>query len=492
MPLATFSPPQDSPSDHERAGRRWLLLGFAFAATLINYLDRQVLSVVVTSPDFKAAVPLTETEYGYVGAAFMLAYAIMNGLSGPFVDTVGTRIGYAACMLWWSLAGIAHVFARGVLSLGFVRLLLGAGEAGNWPAAAKLVGEWFPPRQRALASGIFNSGASIGSVVSTPLIAWIVLSWGWKPAFVGMGLLGFAWLAGWWFAYAPPPQAKVAAGAARIPAGRLLRTRFVVAFTLSKVFMDPVWYFFVFWFPKYLGDVHHFSLREIGWKGWIPYFTAALGNIAGGALVTLLVRRGKPLAAARRIATTVFALLMLCTIPAILTSNAALAIGLIAVTTFGYTGYTANTLAFPADVFPNSAVASVWGLASMGSGFGGMLFMALSGRLIETLGYTPVFIGYGLMPVVALLIVLFALGPLQPDRRFAADNTPHPRIVVYPDCCYVSLPPSAWPFPSAPATSAKTACACRRTSRSGISSWKPCQTPITGTRPNRRTLSLER
>src|SRR4051812_32151478 len=142
--------------------RRWLMIGFAFAATLINYLDRQVLSVVVTAPDFKSAVPLTEEAYGYVTSAFMLAYAVMNGLSGPFIDQVGTRIGYAACMLGWSLAGILHVFARGALSLGFFRLLLGAGEAGNWPAAAKLVGEWFPAKERALASGIFNSGASIG------------------------------------------------------------------------------------------------------------------------------------------------------------------------------------------------------------------------------------------------------------------------------------------------------------------------------------------
>lgn len=419
MPLAA-SPPLASPTPAPEISRkRWLLVGFAFAATLINYLDRQVLSVAVTAPDFKAAVPLTASEYGYVGSAFMLAYAVMNGLSGPFIDKVGTRIGYAVCMLGWSLAGIAHVFARGVMSLGFVRLLLGAGEAGNWPAAAKLVSERFPPQERALASGIFNSGASVGSIVSTPLIAWVVLTWGWRAAFVSMGVLGLLWLAGWWFTYSPPDATAATKAAARVPVGELWHTRFVIAFTISKIFMDPVWYFFVFWFPKYLSDVHHFSLAEIGWKGWVPYFTAALGNLAGGFLITLLVRRGVPLPRARKIAATVFALLMLCTIPAILTSSASLAIGLIAVTTFGYTGYTANTLAFPADVFPAGAVATVWGLASMGSGFGGLVFMALSGNLIERYGYTPVFVGYGLMPIITLLIVLFALGPLQRDARFA-------------------------------------------------------------------------
>ena len=396
---------------------RWVMVGFAFVATTINYLARQVLSVVVTSPDFKAAVPLTESAYGYVASAFMLAYTVMNGLSGPFIDSVGTRVGYACCMLWWSVAGMLHVFARGPLSLGCFRFLLGAGEAGNWPAGAKLVGEWFPPKERALASGIFNSGASIGAVISTPIIAWLVLQRGWQSAFIAMGALGLVWLAGWWV-FARTPAERMDQNRQRVPARQLLTTRFVLFFTLSKVFMDPVWYFFVFWFPKYLADVHHFSLKEIGWKGWIPYFTAALGNVAGGLLTSWLIRAGITTSAARKISTTCFAGLMLSTIPAILTSSAPLAIGLIALTTFGYTGYTANTLAFPADVFPNRAVASVWGLASMGSGFGGMLFMALSGWLIGRFGYTPVFIGYGVLPMMALFCILFLIGPLRADTRF--------------------------------------------------------------------------
>ena len=374
---------------------------------------------MVTAPEFKAAVPLTEETYGYVTSAFMLAYAVMNGLSGPFIDRVGTRLGYAACMLWWSVAGILHVFARGALSLGVFRFLLGAGEAGNWPAAAKLVGEWFPPKERALASGLFNSGAAIGAVISTPVIAWIVLQWGWRAAFVVMGVLGLAWIAGWWFTYELPRASAGEAPTERVSVSQLLRTRFVVAFTISKVFMDPVWYFFVFWFPKYLSDVHHFSLKEIGWKGWIPYFTAVLDNIAGGLLTAQLIRRRVPVPTARKASTTVFALLMLSTIPAILSTSAPLAIALISLTTFGYTGYLANTLAFPPDVFPKHALASVWGLASMGSGFGGMVFMALSGWLIARYGYTPVFIGYGVMPLIAVLFVLFVIGPLRRDPRFA-------------------------------------------------------------------------
>lgn len=402
---------------------RWLMVSFAFMATIINYLDRQVLSVVVTAPDFKQAVPLTEESYGYVAAAFMLAYAVMNGLSGPFVDYVGTRIGYACCMLWWSVAGMLHVFARGALSLGCFRFLLGAGEAGNWPAAAKLVTEWFPARERALASGVFNSGASIGSIVSTPVIAWLVLAYGWQSAFIAMGVLGLLWLGGWWFTYRVPKNIEAEVRRAPVPAWKLISTRFVVFFTLSKVFMDPVWYFFVFWFPKYLSEVHHFSLKEIGWKGWVPYFTAALGNIVGGALTAGLIRSGIAVPIARKTSTAVFAVLMLSTIPAILTESAPLAIAFISLTTFGYTAYTANTLAFPADVFPKNTVASIWGLASMGSGFGGMLFMGLSGWLIGRYGYTPVFIGYGILLLLALGCVLFLIGPLRADAKFQQQAT---------------------------------------------------------------------
>ena len=398
------------------------MVGFAFLATTINYLDRQVLSVVAASPDFKAAVPLTEEAYGYVASAFMLAYTVGNGISGSFIDSVGTRIGYACCMLWWSLAGMLHVFTRGPVSLGCFRFLLGAGEAGNWPAAAKLVGEWFPPKERALASGIFNSGASIGSVISTPIIAWLVLWQGWRSAFVLMGLLGLVWVAGWWF-FSRGPKGIESETPPPVSAGKLLATRFVLFFTLSKVFMDPVWYFFVFWFPKFLAEVHHFSLKEIGWKSWIPYFTAALGNLAGGLLTSLLIRCRIAMPVARKVSTTVFALSMLSTIPAILTTSAPLAIGLISLTTFGYTGYTANTLAFPADVFPKQAIASVWGLASMGSGFGGMVFMALSGWLIGHFGYTPVFIGYGILPLLALVCILFLIGPLRADTRFQQPGT---------------------------------------------------------------------
>lgn len=397
------------------------MIGFAFFATVLNYLDRQLLSFVKASPDFQAAVPVSDELFGILNACFMGAYAVANGLSGPFIDRVGTKIGYAACMIWWSLAGIAHVFARGAVSLGLCRVLLGLGEAGNWPAAAKLVGEWFPSRERALASGIFNSGASIGAILSPLLIVWMVNSLGWKSAFVVMGALGLVWAVAWWLAYRAPAGAAAEQRAPRVPAGELLRTRFVAVFTLSKFFMDPVWYFIAFWFPSFLSKVHgvQFTLQDMGWKAMIPFIAAAVGNVAGGALTGGFIRSGMEVNRARKAGVAIFALLMLAMIPAIFTTHAGFAIGLVALTAFGYAGYTANTLAFPQEVFPKNAVASVWGLASVGSGLGGMLFSYLSGYLVERVGYTPVFIGYGIFPLLALGLVLFGLGPLKPHPRFA-------------------------------------------------------------------------
>ncbi len=413
-----------NPDQSEPSRLRWLMLSFAFWATVLNYLDRQILSFVKASPEFQQMVPVSDELFGILNACFMGAYALANGLSGPFIDRVGTRVGYAACMAWWSLAGILHVFARGPWSLGACRVLLGLGEAGNWPAAAKLVGEWFPTKERALASGIFNSGASIGAILSPLLIVWMVSMWGWQSAFIVMGGLGFVWTALWWMVYRTNAPAT-AAVTARVPAGQLIRTRFVAVFTLSKFFMDPVWYFIAFWFPSFLSKVHgvSFTLQDMGWKSMIPFIAAALGNVAGGALTGSLIRRGMPVPRARKTGVIIFALLMVGLIPAIFCRHTGLAIALVSLAAFGYAGYTANTLAFPAEVFPQGAVASVWGLASVGSGLGGMLFSYLSGYLVERVGYTPVFIGYGLMPLIALGLVLFGIGPLVPHPRFPKAGT---------------------------------------------------------------------
>ena len=292
------------------------------------------------------------------------------------------------------------------------------GEAGNWPAAVKVVAEWFPKHERALASGIFNSGAAIGAIVAPPLVAWIVVSAGWPVAFVVVGVLGYLWLIGWWRLYYTPTHVREEVAARPAPPWRLLRTRFLSSLMLAKVFLDPVWYFYIFWFPKYLSSVHGLDIAQIGMIAWIPFVSADVGNIIGGWFTGHLIRRGVPVPVARKICVTLSALLMAAAIPAALAPNVAVAISFISMATFGYTSFNANALAFPADVFPRNMVGSIWGLASMGSGFGGMLFSWLSGWIIDRYGYGPAFIGYGIMPLIAVAIILLVMGPLHPDPRF--------------------------------------------------------------------------
>jgi len=388
---------------------RWVMIGLAFFATVVNYLDRQTLSV--SAPVLLEQFHMDSVDYSRVVSAFLLAYTLMNGVSGALIDRLGTRAGYALCMLWWSVSSVLHVFATGAVSLGVFRFLLGMGEAGNWPAALKVVAEWFPERERALASGIFNSGATIGVIIAPPLIASIVLGFGWRYAFLLIGGLGFVWLIAWLVLYRIPPQTE-ARKRAPLPVRQLLRMRFVWSFTLSKVFLDPVWYFYVFWFPEYLKQVHKFNLAAIGKYAWIPFFVAALGNVLGGFLSPAFMRRGMETAKARKLAVSVCAVLMLSSIPAVLSPSPWVATGCVAVAMAGYTGANVSQLAFVADAFSQESVASVWGFASMGAGFGGMLFTLIAGWVIQHFSYAPVFIGFGLIPLVCATILWTLTGAL--------------------------------------------------------------------------------
>jgi ACS family hexuronate transporter-like MFS transporter len=386
---------------------KWLLLSFAFLATVINYLDRQTLSVM--APVLLEEFHISAQRYSYIVSAFMLAYTLANGVSGRLLDRLGTKAGYAWTMAWWSAAEMLCALAAGALSLGIFRFLLGMGEAGNYPAGVKLVAEWFPAEERSLASGIFNSGSSVGAILAPPLLAWILLSAGWRTAFLAVGLLGFIWLIAWIRFYPKPKPGLKAVGQQdatdRLPLKSLLRSKFLWQFTLSKVFSDPAWYFYIFWVPQYLKVVHGFSMRRIGETAWIPFLTAAIGNLAGGVVFTALLRFGRRTATTRRIAILIFSVLMTSAVFVGESKSAAGCIALISVATFGYTGALANLLAVPGDVFPKGAVASIWGFASMGAGFGGMLFSLVTGWLVEHYSFQPTFVLFGIIPLISAWLV---------------------------------------------------------------------------------------
>jgi ACS family hexuronate transporter-like MFS transporter len=304
---------------------------------------------------------------------------------------------------------------------------LGIGEAGNWPAAIKLTSEWFPPNERSTASGIFNSGASVGAVVAPPLIAFLGTTYGWQVTFVVIGVSGYLWLASFWFIYYTPQKVAKEVKARIIPPLRLLKTRFVSGLTLSKVFMDPVWYFITFWIGRYLADVYGWNLTKIGWFAMFPFIVSDFGNILGGLFTQFIIKYGIEIPKARKFSITIFGLIMALSLllgPFVIKGPTS-ALIILALAGFGYAAYTANTMAFPADVVPKSAIASVWGIASVGAGLGGVIFQSISGVSIKTLSahfdytiaYNAVFIGYGLIALIGLAVVLFLTGPLVQNKE---------------------------------------------------------------------------
>jgi MFS transporter, ACS family, hexuronate transporter len=406
-----MSEPQSSLTQGSRL--RWVVIAFAFAATTINYLDRQTLSVL--APLLREQFRMSGESYGQVVAAFMLAYTVMNGVSGRVIDRLGTKAGYLLTILWWSTAEILHIFARGPVSLGVCRFLLGAGEAGNWPVAVKVVAEWFPPRERALAAGIFNSGSAFGALLAPPVIAFLTLSYGWRWAFGLMGCLGFIWAAAWAACYRRPgPDPTLSAPVERpLPLRRLLHSRFIWQFTVAKIFIDPVWYFYTFWFPQYLKTAGGFSLKAIGETAWIPFLAADLGNLVGGFVGGRILSRSRSTSMARKVTVVLFLAPMALGTMTVPLVNPVGALALASLATFGYTASLANMLVLPADCFPSHTVASVWGFASMGAGFGGMLFSLITGTLVDRYSFSPAFALFGAIPVIAMLLIW-----KLPDERY--------------------------------------------------------------------------
>jgi len=407
---------------------RWVVCGLLFFATTINYIDRQVLGIL--APDLQREIGWSELDYGRIVIAFQLSYAVMMLFWGRILDKIGTKVGLTIAVAWWSVAAMGTALARTAFGFGSARFLLGVGEAANFPASIKTVAEWFPKSERALATGIFNAGTNVGAVVAPIAVPLIAATWGWRAAFILTGAIGFLWLVAWWFLYYPAgahPYLKPAErdfirdGADepvvdRTPLKRLLGFRQLWAFSLGKLLTDPIWWFYLFWLPKFLAQEH-----GIRGTALIPYLTtvyivADIGSVFGGYLSSTLIKRGWTVNAARKTAMGIFALIIPSVILASQTRSAWLAVGLIGLATACHQGWSCNIFTLASDMFPRRAVGTVVGFGGFAGGIGGILIAEFAGRVLQRdpSFYTPMFIIAGLIYLVALAVVQLLAPRLEP------------------------------------------------------------------------------
>ncbi len=406
------------------AGLRWWIAGLIFLATLINFVNRLTISVL--APVITEQLHLSNLQFAGITNAFLVAYTLSQALSGRLYDRVGNRRGFSISIVVWSTASMLHALATGLFSLECFRFLLGLGEAGNWPGAAKVIAEWFPVRQRAFGMAIFNSGTSIGSVVAPPLIIGLNLRYGWQATFLAVGSLGFVWLGLWlWFYYSPAEHPRITAeelaliGAGRDakgPAlgwGALLRYRQTWAIVLARFFCDPVWWLYITWLPLYLYKVHGFSLKEIGMFAWAPYVAADAGSLFGGWMSGHLISRGWSVDRARKSVILMGTLCMCCGLGAAAANTAWAALMAIGVVLFGFQAWINNVQTLPSDYFAENAVGSVAGMGGMGAGIGAILFTLFTGFVVDHFSYTPVLIAAGLLPILGTTVLLVLGGRVR-------------------------------------------------------------------------------
>jgi ACS family hexuronate transporter-like MFS transporter len=410
---------------------RWYIAALIFASTVINYIDRQTLSVV--APVLTKELRISPSEYGAILQAFLVAYTVMYVVSGVLVDRWGTRLSLAVFVTWWSASNALHMFARTATELGVFRFLLGVGEPGNYMAAGRATSEWYPPKERAFLNGLVNAGSAIGAVIATPLVAWMTVAYGWRFAFVATGALGFVWVALWLVVYELPerhrritpeelalirsaPQPEMAGRPPRW-AGLWLQKE-VWGLLLARFFSDPVWWFYLFWMPKYLVEQRGFTLVEVGVFAWMPYLTSDLGALAGGYVSGRLIARRRTLLEARYAAMLPAVLFMPASVAIPFAGSVTVALVLICLITFFHQVWKTCLMTITNDIYPVRSVGSVSGIVSLGSGLGGVVFMNLTGHIVEAFSYNAIFIIMGFLHplayVVCRLLVPKSLAPAVP------------------------------------------------------------------------------
>jgi MFS transporter, ACS family, hexuronate transporter len=416
---------QEESSPGARLGRvRWTICAMLFVATSINYMDRQVISIL--KPTLEHSIGMTEVGYGYIVDAFQIAYALGLLAAGRFVDKVGTRIGYMVIMAVWSLSAMGHALANTVLEFGIARFFLGIGESGNFPAAIKTVAEWFPRSERSLATGIFNSGANLGAILAPIAVPWVTLRYGWHAAFLVTGGFSALWILWWFSKYRKPIDHPTLTGAElthiyqeaatdvgpSIPWGRLLGYRQTWAFSTAKFLTDPIWWFYLFWMPSYFSARFHLDLSHLGLPLIIVYSASAVGSIGGGWLPAPFRRLGLSATHARLAAMLSCACLVVPIFTVTYVQSEWAAIALLSAAAAAHQGWSANLLTTTSDMFPRSAVGSVTGIGSMAGSAGGALLATYAGHILQlTHSYASLFgIAAGAYLVALLMLVLFAPG----------------------------------------------------------------------------------
>jgi ACS family hexuronate transporter-like MFS transporter len=414
------------------AGRyRWRICALLFFVTTLNYIDRQVLGVL--APELQRVIGWNELQYGDIVTAFQAAYAIGLLAAGGFIDRVGTRIGYASAIGVWSLATMGHAAVRTVLGFGAARFALGLSEAANFPAAIKTVAEWFPRKERAFATGIFNSGANIGAIVAPLAAPWIAVNFGWQWAFLILGGLSALWVVPWMMIYRRPEEhPKVSSGelayirsdpaepTVKVPWARLVPHRQTWAYLIGKFLTDPIWWFFLFWLPKFLNTKYGLTLTELGWPLVIVYNLSMAGSIAGGWLPVWFLKMGWSLNRARKTAMLVCAVAVIPIVFAANVGNLWVAVGLVGLATAAHQGWSANLYTIVSDTFPRRAVGSVIGIGGFGGAVGGMLIATFTGFVLQFTGsYVPMFVIAGFAYLIALAFIQLLVPRLEPANLAA-------------------------------------------------------------------------
>jgi MFS transporter, ACS family, hexuronate transporter len=408
---------------------RWTIVGLLFAATTINYIDRQVIGLL--KPTLTTVFGWDNTTFGAINGLFQFFYAFGLLGFGWLIDRVGTKIGYTISIIIWSVFAMAHALARSTFGFTIARAGLGLGESGNFPAAIKSVAEWFPKKERALATGIFNSGANIGAVVAPIMVPLILASFGWQMAFIITGSLGFIWLIFWWFIYEIPSRKKrlspaefdyihsddepVTNAGTKVPWGKLLGVRQTWAFVFGKFLTDPIWWFFLFWLPDYFSKTFHLNVMKPGWPLVIIYSCTTIGSIGGGYLSGALIKKGWPIYKARKTVMFVFAICVMPIFTVQYFHNMWVVVALISLAAAAHQAWSANIFTTASDMFPKKAVSSIIGIGGMAGSVGGIIFQPLVGSILDyftriksaTLGYNFIFMICGVAYLVAWLVMHF-------------------------------------------------------------------------------------